>query len=174
MTDTPLKPGYEEPVIALDLFGDGSLSPETSSYFAKCEEKLGLVPNVLKAYSFDDKKLRPFTDMYNDVMLGASGLSKLEREMIAVVVSSANRCFYCLTAHGAAVRELSGDPELGELMVMNYRAARLSPRHRAMLDFAWKITVEPHMVDETDREALSAAGFSAGLRALSLLHDFLK
>jgi uncharacterized peroxidase-related enzyme len=87
-------------------------------------------------------------------------LSKLEREMIAVAVSAQNRCYYCLVAHGAAVRQLSGDPALGELMVMNYRAARLSKRHRAMLDFAVKLTAEPWLVEEPDREALRRAGFS--------------
>jgi uncharacterized peroxidase-related enzyme len=116
---------------------------------------------VLKAYAFDMPKLEAFVAMYNDLMLAPSGLSKLEREMIAVAVSSVNRCYYCLTAHGAAVRTLSGDPALGELMVMNYRAARLSPRERAMLDFAVKLTAEPWAVDEPDREALGKVGFSA-------------
>jgi uncharacterized peroxidase-related enzyme len=98
--------------------------------------------------------------MYNDLMLGDSRLSKLEREMIAVAVSSHNKCFYCLTAHGQAVRFLSGDPKLGELMVMNYRTARLSRRHRAMLDFAHKLTAEPDKVGEAEREKLRKAGFS--------------
>ena len=89
------------------------LSPEMAAYFAKCEEKLGFVPNVLKAYGFDMAKLSAFVGMYNDLMLAPSGLSKLEREMIAVAVSSHNRCYYCLVAHGAAVRQLSGDPVLG-------------------------------------------------------------
>jgi uncharacterized peroxidase-related enzyme len=93
-------------------------------------------------------------------MLGDSGLDKLEREMIAVVVSSANRCYYCLVAHGQAVRKLSGDPQLGEMLVMNYRVAHLLSRHRAMLDFAWKLTVTPHLIGEEDREALRAEGFS--------------
>ena len=96
--------------------------------------------------------------MYNDLMLAPSGLSKLEREMIAVAVSSLNRCYYCLVAHGAAVRALSGDPALGELMVMNYRAARLSKRQRAMLDFAVKLTAEPWAIEEDDREALAQGG----------------
>ena len=104
----------------------GKLSPAMEAYFAKCQEKLGFVPNVLQAYAFDNAKLEAFVGMYNDLMLAPSGLSKLEREMIAVAVSSVNRCYYCLVAHGAAVRALSGDPALGELMVMNYRAARLS------------------------------------------------
>jgi uncharacterized peroxidase-related enzyme len=72
-----------------------------------------------------------------------------------------NRCYYCLVAHGAAVRQLSGDPPLGELMVMNFRAARLSKRQRAMLDFAVKLTAEPWTVEEEDREKLRRAGFSA-------------
>ena len=135
------------------------LSPEMAAYFEKCEEKLGFVPNVLKAYAFDNAKLSAFVAMYNDLMLAPSGLSKLEREMIAVAVSSHNRCYYCLVAHGAAVRALSGDPALGELMVMNYRAARLSPRERAMLDFAVKLTAEPWSVEDEDRAALRRAGF---------------
>ena len=138
----------------------GELTPEMAAYFAKCEEKLGFVPNVLKAYAFDMPKLTAFVAMYNDLMLAPSGLSKLEREMIAVTVSAHNRCYYCLVAHGAAVRQLSGDPPLGELMVMNYRAARLSERERAMLDFAVKLTAEPWLMEEEHRARLRRAGFS--------------
>ena len=135
------------------------LTPEMAAYFRKCEEKLGFIPNVLKAYSFDMAKLTAFVGMYNDLMLAPSGLSKLEREMIAVAVSAYNQCYYCLVAHGASVRQLSGDPVLGELMVMNYRAARLSRRERAMLDFAVKLTAEPSLVEEEDRDLLRRAGF---------------
>lgn len=148
-----------EKITALDL-PQAELSEPTKAYFAKAKEKLGLLPNVLAAYAFDEKKLRAFTDMYNDLMLGDSGLSKLEREMIAVAVSSVNHCYYCLTAHGAAVRQLSGDPKLGEMMVMNYRAASLSPKQKAMLDFAIKLTETPAKVEESDRAALREAGFS--------------
>jgi uncharacterized peroxidase-related enzyme len=137
-----------------------SLDADLRRYFDKCVEKLGLVPNVLRAYSFRPQRLRNFIDTYNEIMLGEdSGLSKLEREMIAVVVSNHNRCYYCLIAHGQAVRELSGDPELGELLAMNYRVAGLPARQRAMLDFAWKLTAEPEAVGEPDRVALRAAGF---------------
>ena len=145
--------------MALDL-PQGELSAEMQAYFAKCDEKIGFVPNVLRAYAHDNAKLEAFAAFYNDLMLAPSGLSKLEREMIAVVVSSQNRCYYCLTAHGAAVRQLSGDPVLGELMAMNYRAAQLKPRHRAMLDFAVLVTDAPWTIDEDDREALRAVGFS--------------
>jgi len=125
---------------ALDLPMVDPLPPETRKYFDICDEKLGMVPNVLKAHAFDIDKLNAFTAMYNELMLADSGLSKLEREMIAVVVSSVNKCFYCLTAHGAAVRQLSGDPKLGEMLVMNWRVADLPYRQRAMLSFVEKMT----------------------------------
>lgn len=150
----------EDRVTALDLPPVDPLPPETAKYFAICEEKLGLVPNVLKAYAFDIDKLNAFAALYNDLMLAPSGLSKLEREMIAVVVSSANRCYYCQVAHGATVRELSGNPELGEQMVMNYRVADISPRQRAMLDYAVALTEASAKVTETDRAALRDHGLS--------------
>ena len=132
-------------VTALDL-PRAELSGAMQAYLDTCEEKIGFVPNVLQAYAHDSAKLEAFAAFYNGLMLAPSGLSKLEREMIAVVVSSRNRCYYCLTAHGAALRQLSGDPALGELLVMNYRAATLGPRHRAMLDFAVKLTDAPDTV----------------------------
>lgn len=150
--------GQQQPT-ALDL-PQGDLSPAMQSYFAKCVEKIGFVPNVLQAYAIDNAKLEAFAAMYNDLMLAPSGLSKLEREMIAVAVSAENRCYYCLASHGAAVRQLSGDPVLGELMVMNYRAAHLSARHRAMLDFAVQMTRASYTIGESDRQALRHAGFS--------------
>ena len=136
------------------------LSPSMAAYFKTCEEKLGFVPNVMKAFSFDMAKLEAFVAYRNDLMLAGSGLSVLEREMIATVVSAQNRCFYCITVHGASVRNLSGDPVLAELMAMNYRSARLSKRHRAMLDFAIKLTAEPWTIEESDRARLRGAGFS--------------
>jgi uncharacterized peroxidase-related enzyme len=146
-------------VMALDLPA-APLTPEMEAYFQKCRDRIGFVPNVLAAYAHDMAKLGAFAAFYNDLMLGASGLSKLEREMIAVVVSAENRCFYCLTAHGAAVRQLSGDPVFGELMVMNWRAADLSPRHRAMLNFAARVARDSAEIGEEDRRALRDAGFA--------------
>jgi uncharacterized peroxidase-related enzyme len=149
----------EAPATALDL-SQAALSPAMQAYFQKCEDKIGFVPNVLKAYAHDNAKLEAFVAFYSDLMLAPSGLSKLEREMIAVAVSSENKCFYCLAAHGAAVRQLSGKPELGDMLVMNYRAAPLSPRERAMLDFAVLMTNASPMIEEDDRETLRQAGFS--------------
>ena len=118
------------------------------------------MPNVLAAYSHNIDKLNAFAGLYNDLMLADSGLSKLQREMIAVVVSSVNRCFYCLVAHGQAVRELSGDPALGEALVMNYRVADLSAKDRAMLDFAVLMTENSARIEEPDRQELRDAGFT--------------
>jgi uncharacterized peroxidase-related enzyme len=146
-------------VTALDL-PSAEPTPDIAAYFAKCLEKLGFVPNVLTAYAHDMAKLNAFAAFYNDLMLAPSGLSKLEREMIAVAVSADNRCFYCLTAHGAAVRQISGMPQLGELMAMNWRAAKLPPRQTAMLVFAEKITRASAEIEERDRQALRDAGFS--------------
>lgn len=146
--------------MALDAGPPARLDGDNQAYFAKCREKLGFVPNVLAAYAFDNAKLRAFILMADDLMLGDSGLSKLEREMIAVAVSSVNHCHYCLTSHGAAVRQRAGDPEHGELMVHNYRAADLPPRQKAMLDFAVQLTERPDKIEEGDRRALRKAGFS--------------
>ena len=133
----------------------------TQKYFMICEEKLGMVPNVLRAYTGNLEKFRAFTSYYNKLMLDEEdcNLTILERELIAVVVSSANRCYYCLVAHGQAVRKISGDPQLGEMMVMNYRVAELDKRTRAMLDFVWKLTKKPHDINENDRKSLRQVKF---------------
>jgi uncharacterized peroxidase-related enzyme len=159
MKPSPAPAADDVPVIALNL-APAKLSPAMAAYFKKCQDRLGFVPNVLLAYAFDMAKLESFVAMYNDLMLGDSGLSKLEREMIAVAVSSQNRCYYCLTAHGASVRRYSGNPLLGEHLVMNYRVARLNKRQRAMLDFAVKLTASPWSVEEGDRERLRRVGFT--------------
>lgn len=158
-TETAKAGVNREKVIALDL-SPAELDEAMQAYFAKCQEKLGFIPNVLRAYSFDLAKLKAFVAMSDDLMLAKSGLSKIEREMIAVVVSSANHCHYCLVAHGAVLRKLTGDAMLAETFVANYRAAELDTRTRAMLDFSWKLTETPWEVGEEDRAALRKAGFT--------------
>jgi uncharacterized peroxidase-related enzyme len=147
-TETAAMP---QPDYVMDLRepSEDTLPDDLKPYFAKCRDKLGFVPNVLRAWL-----LRP------ELMLAPSGLSKLEREMIAVAVSSANRCYYCLVAHGAAVRKLSGDPQLGEMMAFNYRIAPLDDRQRGMLDFAVLLTEAPHEVTAEDRSDLRDLGFT--------------
>ena len=149
-------------IVRISLPEIEELDKVTQKYFMICEEKLGMVPNVLRAYTGNIEKFRAFTAYYNRLMLDEKdcNLTILEREMIAVVVSSANRCYYCLVAHGQAVRQLSGDPELGEMMVMNYRVAEMDKRTRTMLDFAWKLTKSPHDISEIDRESLRQVKFS--------------
>ena len=162
----PAKPEHQDKQAARDAPTALSLGPNAvlpsklEAYFAKCNEKLGYVPNVLRAYAFDATKLAAFIDMVDDLMLGDSGLDKTEREMIAVAVSAVNHCHYCLTAHGAALRQRSKNPELGETIAQNYRAAELPARQKAMLDFAVKLTEHPDKIEEPDREALRAAGFT--------------
>jgi len=151
MTDQPT---------ALDLPMVDPLPEAAQKYFDVCMDKLGMVPNVLKAHAFDIDKLNAFTALYNDLMLSDSGLSKLEREMVAVVVSATNRCYYCLTAHGAAVRQLSDTPELCEQLVMNWRVANVTPRQRAMLVFAEKVTLASAKIDEDDRQNLRDKGLT--------------
>jgi uncharacterized peroxidase-related enzyme len=145
--------------MALDL-PKAELELDNRDYFRVCEEKLGFVPNVLRAYAFDNKKLKAFIDMADDLMLGDSGISRLDREMIAVAVSSVNHCHYCLTAHGAAVRYRSNDPVLGDMVEHNYRAAPLSPKQKAMLDFAVKLTEASDRIENADRDLLRQLGFS--------------
>ena len=151
-----------QPTHVMDLRepSEDTLPEELRPYFAKCRDKLGFVPNVLRAWLLRPEKLRNFIRAYDELMLAPSGLSKLEREMIAVAVSAANRCYYCLVAHGAAVRKLSGDPQLGEMLAFNYRVATLSDRQRSMLDFALLLTEAPQEVAADDRQALREEGFS--------------
>jgi uncharacterized peroxidase-related enzyme len=149
-----------EHISALGVPDPATLVEDLQAIWRKCVEKLGFVPNVYSTYSKRPLRLRNFMAMYNEIMFSESGLSKLEREMVAVVVSSANRCYYCLVAHGAAVRQLSGDAELGEMMALNYRVAKLDARQRAMLDFAWKLTTTPNLVDDADRDTLRAVGLT--------------
>ena len=138
-----------------------TLDEDIRKYMDVCEEKLDHVPNVMKVFSLRPAKLRTFIAKYNELMLtDDTSLTRLEREMIAVVVSCANRCVYCITSHGQAVREFSGDPVLGDILTVNYREANLTPRQRALLDHAWKLTVRPSEVGEDDRTALRDAGLS--------------
>lgn len=159
MTQSKNRDQAERPT-ALDLGPPAKLAGELEDYFAKCLEKLGFVPNVLAAYAFDAVKLQAFIDMVDDLMLADSGLDKTEREMIAVAVSAVNHCHYCLTAHGAALRQRSKNPELAETIAQNFRAAGLPARQHAMLTFAVKLTEQPDKIEEADREALRGAGFS--------------
>lgn len=128
--------------------------------FDKANEKLGFVPNVLRVYALRPRHLELWTALYDDLMRGESGLTKAQREMIAVVVSTINRCHYCMVSHAAYLRKLTGDPLLVEQLRTNYRYAALEPRERAMLDFAVKLTEQSSSCTEADVDALREAGWT--------------
>ncbi|PPR31173.1 MAG: hypothetical protein CFH32_00289 [Alphaproteobacteria bacterium MarineAlpha9_Bin2] len=136
------------------------LEEDMKHYVEVCKEKLGFIPNVIKANATDSQRLKTFVNFYNRLMLDEGFLTKMEREMIAVVVSSINKCFYCLIAHGASLRKLSNDPILGEELVMNYRSSRISKKHKIMLDFSAKLTEFPDKVEDSDRNKLRQENFS--------------
>ncbi|MDC1133365.1 peroxidase-related enzyme [Alphaproteobacteria bacterium] len=156
------KQGQHENLTKLNLNYDGKKEGEeqAQSYLNIVNEKVGFVPNVLAAFAKFPKQFEGFTKLYNALMLGESGLSKLEREMIAVTVSSENHCYYCLVAHGSAVRELSNDPQLGERLAANFRSAELSQKQETLLEFTKKLTRDPSEIKENDRSGLREVGYT--------------
>jgi uncharacterized peroxidase-related enzyme len=140
--------------------GEDEAPPPVKELFDKASERLGFVPNVLRVYALRPRHLELWNAFYDDLMRGESGLTKAQREMIAVVVSTVNRCHYCMVSHAAYLRKLTGDPVLVERLRTNYKYADLELRERAMLDFAVKLTEGSSRCTEDDVEALREAGWS--------------
>jgi uncharacterized peroxidase-related enzyme len=138
---------------------ESSLPEEVRALYAPPREKLGFVPNVLRNFALRPRHLLRWNEHYEELMKGDSGLSKAEREMIAVVVSVANECRYCIAAHSAALRKLTKDAALADAIAADHATAPLEPRVHAMLAYAQKLTREPEGVAEADVEALRAAGW---------------
>ena len=137
------------------------LSDEVQALFAKAEEKLGLVPNVFKVFSLTPEHFLRWFKYYDYLMRNEeSELSRPEREAIALVVSSENRCDYCLASHGAYLRELTHDPVKADTLSHNYRHAELSARERALCDFAVKLTRRSFEMEAEDLAPLRAVGLS--------------
>ena len=159
---TITKQGQKGNLTKLDLDYEGTKDGEdqVNNYLEIVQQKLGFIPNVLAAFAKFPKQFEGFTKLYNALMLGESGLTKLEREMIAVTVSSENHCFYCLVAHGSAVRELSNDPQLGERIAANFRSAELPKKQEELLNFTKKLTKDPSEIGENDRKKLRDVGYS--------------
>ena len=159
---TITKQGQKGNLTKLDLNYEGTKDGEdqVKNYLEIVQQKLGFIPNVLAAFAKFPKQFEGFTKLYNALMLGESGLTKLEREMIAVTVSSENHCFYCLVAHGSAVRELSKDPQLGERIAANFRSAELPKKQEELLNFTKKLTKDPSEIGENDRKKLRDVGYS--------------
>jgi len=123
------------------------------------ESTLGFVPNVIRAFAWREPRFWKWWEHRNDLMAPSAGLSKAEREMIAVVVSAANDCLYCMTSHGYAVRVLLGDPVTAERLLLDYHRAGLDARTLAMLDYAVQITTRPATCSLADVERLRQHGF---------------
>ena len=159
---TIIKQGQKSNLTKLDLDYKGTKDGEdqVKNYLEIVQEKLGFIPNVLAAFAKFPKQFEGFTKLYNALMLGESGLTKLEREMIAVTVSSENHCFYCLVAHGSAVRELSNDPQLGERIAANFKSAELPKKQEELLNFTKKLTKDPSEIIENDRKKLRDVGYT--------------
>jgi len=157
-----IKQGQNNIITKLDLYYEGHKEGEeqVENYLKIVDEKIGFIPNVLAAFAKFPKQFEGFTKLYNSLMLGDSGLTKLEREMIAVTVSSENHCYYCLVAHGAAVRELSNDPQLGERIVANFKSAELPKKQEELLNFTRKLTRDPSEIDENERKKLRDVGYT--------------
>ncbi|ADH63597.1 MAG: peroxidase-related enzyme [Deinococcota bacterium] len=136
--------------------------PEVQALFAKFLEKTGLIPNVARNFALLPEHFLRWFRYYDFLMRSEehSQLSRKEREMIAVVVSSENRCEYCLASHSAYLREISGDPVLPEVLAANYRRADLAPRERALLDFAVKMTQDSPTMSPDDLIPMRAVGLS--------------
>ena len=157
-----LKQGQKQNLTKLNLEYNGEKdgADQVENYLNIVNEKIGFIPNVLAAFAKFPKQFEGFTKLYNSLMLGESGLTKLEREMIAVTVSSENHCFYCLVAHGSAVRELSNDPQLGERIAANFRSAELPEKQLELLNFTKKLTRDPSEISESDRTKLREVGYT--------------
>jgi uncharacterized peroxidase-related enzyme len=139
---------------------EGELPGDVLELWQAPLEKLGFVPNVLRNFALRPSHLLAWNEHYEELMKGESGLTKAEREMIAVVVSVANRCEYCIAAHSAALRKLTKDPPLADAIAADHTEAPVEPRVKAMLDYAVKLTREPEAMREEDVQALRAAGWT--------------
>jgi uncharacterized peroxidase-related enzyme len=141
-----------------DVPPEADLPEGLRKLFAKARERLGFVPNVFRVYSFRPERLSAWFSHYRQLHEPTAHLSAADREMIAVVVSQANGCLYCLVAHGAALREELGDPVLGERISYDWRRAGLDPRRTAICAYAEKLTRDPRAVNGDDLQTLLDAG----------------
>ena len=129
---------------------------------ALVQEKAGFVPNVFLALAHRPEEFRAFMAYHDALMDRPGGLTKAEREMIVVATSAANDCLYCVVAHGAILRVRAKDPRIADQIAINYAKADITPRQRAMLDFAVKVATRSQAVGAEDHAALAGHGFSPG------------
>ena len=149
------RPSSRFPVPALE-----GLPDDLRARILEVQEKAGFVPNVFLAYAHRPDEFRAFFAYHDALLLRESGLTKGDKEMIIVATSGANHCLYCVVAHGALLRIYEKNALVADQVAVNHRKADITPRQRAMLDFAMKVTLESHLVGDADFEALRAHGFS--------------
>jgi uncharacterized peroxidase-related enzyme len=139
---------------------ESELPDDLRGLFAKARERLGFVPNVFRVYAFRPRRLSAWFAHFRQLHEPTEQLSAADREMIAVVVSAANGCLYCLVAHGAALRQELGDPVLGERISNDWRRAALDERRAAICAYADKLTVSPRELTRADLQSLLDVGLS--------------
>ena len=137
-----------------------SLPEDLRSRLLAVQEKSGFIPNVFLALSCRPEEFRAFFAYHDALMDKDSGLTKAEREMIVVATSSANQCHYCVIAHGAILRLRAKNPLIADQIAVNYRKADITPRQRAMLDFAMKVSAAAHLISDADFAEIASHGFS--------------
>jgi uncharacterized peroxidase-related enzyme len=139
---------------------EGELPSDLQKLFAKARERLGFVPNVFRVYAFRPQRLSAWFAHFRQLHEPSEQLGAADREMIAVVVSAANGCLYCLVAHGAALRTELDDPVLGERISYDWRRAGLDSRRTAICAYAEKLTLRPRDVTRQDLQTLLDAGLT--------------
>jgi uncharacterized peroxidase-related enzyme len=152
MSNTPIS-RFEPPEMK-------DLPPDIAERIMGVQEKSGFVPNVFLALARRPDEFRAFFAYHDALMERPGGLSKAEREMIVVATSGLNQCQYCVVAHGAILRIRAKNGLIADRVAVNYRKADLTPRQRAMLDFAVKVAARSHEIDDSDYEALKAHGLA--------------
>lgn len=150
----------ERPISRFPVPEIGALPEDIREKILAVQEKAGFVPNVFLALAHRPDEFRAFFAYHDALMERESGLTKAEREMIVVATSGANDCLYCVVAHGAILRVRAKNPRVADQVATNYRKAEITPRQRAMLDFAMRVALRAGEVEEPDFEALRAHGFS--------------
>ena len=137
-----------------------SLPDDIRARLLAVQEKSGFVPNVFLTLAYRPDEFRAFFAYHDALMDKEGGLTKAEREMIVVATSSANQCHYCVIAHGAILRIRAKNPQIADQIAVNYRKADITPRQKAMLDFAMKVSTAAQTISEADFTAIASYGFS--------------
>ena len=149
----PIAPRFPIPAIE-------TLPEDIRARLLAVQEKSGFIPNVFLTLAYRPDEFRAFFAYHDALMDKEGGLTKAEREMIVVATSSANQCHYCVIAHGAILRIRAKNPQISDQIAINYRKADITPRQKAMLDFALKVCRESGTVDDADFQTLREHGFS--------------